>query len=228
MWEAVKLQLSRKICLVGGDLGQRLAAKRGKTTKKHNLGWTYGKNDAFTDQYVLVRGCGLFAKWPLTVNWLETIPNNATPIAHIFFVAFLLLSFLPALHPLLLPGGSPPYEADEALSLSKWLKRQLMTHERVTEGQVIHWKAGRQLSKWTSAEQKLSGAICTYTVPRYWLQGPILVCVTKQQGTWDLLQSGFFLFSIKKSWAVQQWLIGEARFILPNPHKRAIWNVEYG
>lgn len=144
---------------------------------------------------------------------------------HQLHIYFLLLSFycpsrLPYI-PFSCQEG-PPHMRRMRLSLSKWLKRQLMTHERVTEGQVIHWKAGRQLSKWTSAEQKLSGAICTYTVPRYWLQGPILVCVTKQQGTWDLLQSGFFLFSIKKSWAVQQWLIGEARFILPVPHKRAL------
>lgn len=171
MWEAVKLQLSRKICLVGGDPGQRLAARRGKTTKKHNLGWTYGKNYAFTDQYVLVRGCGLFEKWPLTVNWLETIPNNATPSAHIRSVAFLF----PALHSLLLPGGSPHMRSDDALSLSlslslsKWMKRQIMTHEHVTEGQVIHWQAGCQLSKGTSTEQKLSEAICTYMVLRYWL-----------------------------------------------------------
>lgn len=43
VWEAVKLQLSRKICLVGGDQDKRLAARKGKNTKKHNWLNIWGK-----------------------------------------------------------------------------------------------------------------------------------------------------------------------------------------
>lgn len=93
MWGGLKLQLSRKICPVGGDMGQRLAARWGKSTKKHKPGWTCVENDAFTDRYGSARCCDLFTKWPLTVNRFETVPYNTRQNLHIkhcspFFPSF--------------------------------------------------------------------------------------------------------------------------------------------